>query len=248
MPNLMSILSDYGVSAEKGAVNFDYEAAAKKEAEENKDTANAEESEEKVEYPDNNLVETQISPSHASLSNLYGYSVPMLNANHIDVASNLDSSFTVTALLTTDKDCFIEGVENSTGAKTVAVVVEKNNGDSTTEITWYTGAETFDGDKMQTINSYAATYSILWSIDEPKSQIDEIAPKLVAENYLDMTPTVVYILLVIMIVIIPCALVIIGALARSKFKKNPFAPKEEATDQNAEKPEESKEPEENTEE
>ena len=187
MPNLMSILAHYGVSAKKGAVSFDYKAAAEKAAAEStEEESTNEESTEEVTYPDNDFVYAQLNTSHDSVSALSDYTAyytaQVKHANHIEIASDLRASVKVTPLLTTDKDSFIEGVENSTGAKTIAVAIEETVGDVKADIAWYTGADSFDGEGIQMIPTYAATYSIIWGIDEPISTLGEIEPKLVSKN------------------------------------------------------------------
>ena len=253
MPNLMSILAHYGVSAKKGAVSFDYKAAAEnaeqESAEENTDNA----TEEEVTYPDNDLVYAQTNTSHSSLSALANYtayySAQVKRANHIDVASDIRSSVKVTPLFTTDKECFIEGVENSTGSKTIAVAIEETVGNVKTDIAWYTGADSFDGKEMQMISTYAATYSILWGIDDPTLTTEGIEHKLIGQNSLSVTQTTFYAYLVVMAVIIPCALVVVGTVAYKKLKKNPFAKKEsKETDDEPNTPDESEDNAENTEE
>ena len=253
MPNLMSILAHYGVSASKGAVSFDYKAAAEKAEEENAEETTDNATEEEVTYPDNDLVYAQTNTSHTSLSALANYtayySAQVKRANHIDVASNLRSSVKVTPLFTTDKECFIEGVENSTGAKTIAVAIEETVGKVTTQIAWYTGADSFDGKEMQMISTYAATYSIIWGIDDPTLTTENIEHKLIGQNSLSVSETTFYAYLVVMAVIIPCAFVVIGTVAYKKLKKNPFAQKKDKeADDKPDYTEESEENKEDTEE
>ncbi len=229
MPNLMSLLSHYGVSAKKGYVSFDYEAAAKAEQEE---TETSDETTEETEYPDKNLVSANITSAHDSISSLYGYSADVLRANHIEISSVLRASVKVTPLLTTDKDCFIDGVEDSKGAKTVAVAIEETIDGRTTDIAWYTGAESFDGEGIQMLNAYAATYSVLWGIEEPEIQVGEISPKLISQNHPEVTGFTKYLLgSTPILVSSPLTYFLL------KYKQDPFATKKS-----------NKSPEENTEE
>lgn len=232
MPNLMSLLSHYGVSAKKGYVSFDYEAAAKAEQEEtgtSDETSN--ETTEETEYPDKNLVSANITSAHDSISSLYGYTADVLRANHIEISNELRASLKVTPLLTTDKDCFIDGVEDSKGAKTVAVAIEEAIDGRTTDIAWYTGAESFDGENIQMLSTYAVTYSILWGIDEPETQLGEISPKLISQTHPEVTGFTKYLLgIAPLLVSTPITYLFL------KYKQNPFT-----TKKSLKKKEESKE-------
>ena len=233
MPNLMSILSEYGLSANKGFVAYDHEAAAK-EAEENAETdstATQEDTateEEAPEYPDKNLVPTTINSSHEALALFEGYTTNVLRANEIIVSDTLRDTVKVTTALTTDEKSFIDGVENSTGAKVIGVIAEENVADvGTTKLTWLTGGESFESENADMMNAYVSLYSVVWGVDAYTSGIEMPEPKLVSQDALSMSSNTRLALAAVVVVVIPVAIAIVGTVKLKKFKK---APKSEFED------------------
>ena len=224
MPNLMSVLSAYGLSANKGFVSYDYEAAAKEAAENAEAEATETEEgsateEETPEYPDKNLVATTINASHEALAPFEGYTTNVLRANEIIVSDSLRDTVKITPALTTNEKCFIDGVENSTGAKVIGVIAEEETSGGTTKLTWLTGAEAYDSENADMMNAYVSLYSVVWGVDAYTSDIEIPEPKLVSQDALSMSTNVRLALVAVVVVVIPAAILIVGAIKLKKYKK-----------------------------
>ena len=237
MPNLMSIMNAYGLSASKGFVSYDYEAEAAAEAEAEsettaedtedaegtEDTENTDTEEIVEELPDKNLVTAEINLTHDAFYSLEGYHATLLRANEIVVASDLRETAKATAILTTDEKCFIDGVENSTGAKAVAVMVEEGD----TVVSWFTGSDSFEGEKADMINAYISLYALVWGVDNYDSELESATPRLVSQEALSIASSTKLALIATVVVIIPAAIAIVGTVFIKKYKK---APKKELQD------------------
>ena len=250
MPNLMSLVNTYGVSASKGFVSFDYEAAAAEaEAEaENAESTDAEleateaetaegeltvteTTETETELPDKHLVEAAFNSAHEAFVDFDGFATAVIRANHIDISSELDSNVIVTPMLTTDAKCFIDGVSDSEGQKTVAVAIETNS-DDPTRILWFTGADAFEGDDFEVMNAYASIYSILWGVDVFEPSLEVVEAKPISSSMISSSTKAVLTALVIFVVAIPALLTIAGIVMAVKFKKAPVTKKTEAENDN----------------
>jgi len=174
MPNLMSLLTAYGVSADAGLVAIDEEV----EVDVVEDDSIDFEFEKVTSYRVNALV----NADHDALYAIASESVPVVNANPIIVPENTDGSIIVTPLLTTSDEAYIDGVESSAGAKTIGVAIEKETANGTTEIVWLTGADSFLDDNISITNFYAVMYSASWGIESFESQVSDIPPTLMAED------------------------------------------------------------------
>ena len=223
MPNLMSIMNAYGLSANKGFVSYDYEAEAA-EAEASTEDTEATEGEEVVEeLPDKNLVAAQINLTHDAFYSLEGYYATLFRANEIVISPDLRETAKATVILSTDEKCFIDGVENSTGAKTVAVMVE----DGDTVVSWFTGADAFEGEHADMINSYISLYAVAWGVDNYDSELVAASPRLVSQEALSVEFGTALILGAIIIAVIPAAIAVAATVIIKKYKK---APKKELQD------------------
>ena len=231
MPNLMSLMSAYGLSASKGFVSFDYEAAkaeadAEKEANSDENTeADAEAEEVEEELPDKNLVTANVNTSHEAFAALEGYYGTFLRANEITIATDLRDTAKATAILTTDEKCFIDGVEDSTSAKTIAVMVQEDD----TMVSWFTGGASFEGEDAEVINinAYISLYAVVFGVDNYVSELTPAAPRLISQESLSIETGTKLALILTVTVVIPAAIAIVGTVFIKKYKK---APKKELQD------------------
>ena len=242
MPNLMSIVNAYGVSAEKGIVSLDREvteaegteteetgdsnneSAVSEETENTESTESTEDTEntenvETEETVDKHLVDVVINSSHDAIYSLEGYSASVLNGNHINISDDLGKSVIVTKLMTTAAEAYIDGIENSSGEKTLAVAIEEETANGVTEIAWFTGADSYEGEETGMVNVYAAAYAVLWSAEDYVSQVRNVEQKLLNDPVVEFTSGAKLSLSVIFIGIIPLAVLVYGFVVYNKRKK-----------------------------
>lgn len=213
MPNLMSIVNAYGVSAEEGIVNFDHKTENDGEAKGNEDSS----SEDKL--PEKNVVGGIININHDILYSLEGQSLSVKNANHITISDTLGKSTIVTKLITTAPEAYIDGLENSAGEKTLAVAIEEATENGITEIAWFTGADTFEGEKPDFVYLSAVVYSILWGGENYTSHIGNIPSKAISESFLSISNGAKLILSVLFTAAIPALIAVWGFTKYNKRRK-----------------------------
>lgn len=210
MPNLMSVVEAYGTSAESGIVSFDHKTAEKT------GTTDEEETKKPLEK---NQVEGIINTSHDILYSLEGHSAVLTNANHISISDELGRSTIITKLITTAPEAYIDGVSDSAGEKTLAVAIEESTAGGITEITWFTGADSFEGADADTLCLYAVTYSILWGGEEYTSSVGSISPKLISEATLTVSSGMQLLLTLAFAVALPTLVAVLGLVKYNKRKK-----------------------------
>lgn len=273
MPNLMSLVNAYGVSAKPGFVSFNYETESTPEEDtdtvegESADTARAEADTEAVADADEDAAEEEPQDIHIVTAYFNGsldafaaleqYPTSAYYANHIDIADVLPENVTVNPVLTTDEGCFIDGAENSEGKKTVAVAIESKDDENPMRIVWFTGGDAFNGENLYEMNAYGAIYSIIWGIDDYESNITELEPKLIDLSFIQGAeePTVIsekakLTASVIFVAVIPSLLAIAGTVMLVKFAKAPskkVVTEDGLTEENEEAEEDSNTEEENNE-
>ena len=212
MPNLMSLVSAYGVSSEQGIVYFDHEA--------NADETESEETDETEEViPEKNVVEGIININHDILYSLEGQVASVKNANHISISDDLGKSTIVTKLITTAPEAYIDGASDSAGEKTLAVAVEEATANGITEIAWFTGAESFEGEDADAVYLYAAIYSILWGGEDYTSQVENISPKRLGQSSLTIPSSTQLIMTFLFAAAIPALVAILGFVKYNKRRK-----------------------------
>lgn len=212
MPNLMSLVNAYGVSSEAGIVCFDHEVKEDETKASNKD-----ETEEAL--PEKNVVEGIINVNHDILYNLEGQPASLKNANHISISNNLGKSTIVTKLITTDPKAYIDGLPDSAGEKTLAVAIEDATANGVTEIAWFTGAESLEGEKADTVSVYAAVYSILWGGEQYTSQVGNISPKRLSQSSLSISSSTQLIMTFLFAAAIPALVAVLGFVKYNKRRK-----------------------------
>jgi hypothetical protein len=220
----MSIVNAYGASAEKGIVCFDHpvedtDESGTQSGEASSSGENSSEGSETAKKPEKNSVAVKINESHDSLYDLSTYSVYITDANHITISDDLDKSVIVTKLMTTSEEAYIDGVENSKGEKTLAVAIEEETENGVTEITWFTGASSYDGEGAEEIALYATIYSIMWEAEDYVSEVSNVASKLLNDPTLDLSAGAKLSISATLIVIIPAAIAVLGLVKYNKRKK-----------------------------
>ncbi len=227
MPNLMSLVNAYGVSAKPGFVSYDYEAEIESTETEAETSTSTEEAAE-AEPQDKHVVVAYFNGSLTAFEQLEQYPTNAYYANHIDVSSELDENVIVNAVLTTDEKCYIDGVENSEGKKTVAVAIETKDAENPTRIVWFTGGDAFDGEILHEMNAYGSIYSIIWGIDDYESTLKEVEPKTIDLSFMrdENEPMAVsekttLIMNVIFVAAIPTVFAIVALIMIVKFSKTP---------------------------
>ena len=207
MQNLMSVMKDYGVTAQEGIVAIDEVLA--------EDTST--EDSEAGEY-NKYLVTPIVNDSHDSLYQLAGQSMTFGYTSNLSIASALPSSVIVTKLLTTTADAYIDGVNDSEGEKVLGVAIEKPTENGVTEIVWFTGGKTFTNDfpSPNANTLYAVIDAISWSHDSYTSSIGMISPVLLTEEALTVSASTSVTICLIISVIIPSIITVISVVFRRK--------------------------------
>ena len=146
MPNLMSVINAYGLSAEKGIVGEIIEVDVKKETSENEDTTeNVDDSENEDENKETEKkyvtdVSGKINTEHKAMAELVGLSVaPIITKGNSIVYEN-KSGFKLTPIITTSDKAYVGENTEALSARSLAAVSEKEGGGT---LMWFTGADSF---------------------------------------------------------------------------------------------------------
>ena len=218
MPNLMGLLKDYGMSAEKGAVQVEVEQSTTDESG-NKITA-------KVVTAS---VPVSVNKEHDALAAISSIGIAdgmicIEGGNAISFHKTENSSLITTPLLTTSKSAFV-GDKEQMESKVLGAAAETSNG---AKLVWFTGAKNY------LINSSAITeeseesiiyplfcpyLSVGWTGLVYTSNLAELPAMLYEEPYLQANDTVMIVFGVLMIAVIPMGLIAIGTIGHYKRKK-----------------------------
>ena len=133
MPNLMSLMASYGMTASAGAVGIDKEV--KVEGAEGEEATTETQRSSKVDVIPNlqhdafaaGASETMLAPA-------------ITNGNDISFVKTEDASLIQTALLTTSDKAFVGEDRSTAGKKVLAAAAEKSDG---SHLLWFTGAESY---------------------------------------------------------------------------------------------------------
>lgn len=231
MPNLMSLLADYGMSAEKGGLR---ELVAK-QTEESTDNGDAfEETAENSEQENTDAVEEEsatltVTPNEqhdltamlieSAASSSTELKLSVTNANSI----KLDSSFDVKPLLTTSENAYQDGAPENKGVHTVAAAAELPRGD---RVVWFTGADSFigfdsvsDADEIQVNNTTCVLASTYWTTKTYASVLVNAPATLYTNESLVISDTAVTVMGTVIIAIIPAVFAAVVLAVRYKRKK-----------------------------
>lgn len=202
MPNLMSIVETYGVSASKGLVAIDKEDLPE-------DTAVS------SDY-NKNIISPVINPDHDSLYALSTYNFSIRNANEIIVPESTPGAIIISKMLTTSDKAYVGDDNGSKASRTIAVAIE----DGETEIMWYTGADTFSKDHIGTDTMLLPIYSTMWCGEDYISKLADVDDKQQVSNELLASQFIVIILGVILCVAIPAGVMSVGIVMYRKRQKS----------------------------
>jgi len=215
MPNLMSLMASYGMTATAGAVG---ERVAVK-SEEN----GAEES-----YEYSTSVSATINTQHdslASLDQLSSLPTPVITGgNAIALDNSAESSLILTPLLTTSENAYIGTATDSLEKRVLAAAAETANG---AHLLWYTGAEsymvakeTITEENLNSLsNNYCLYMPISWTNLVYQSQLEFPDAVIYEAGYLQAVQSDVTIFGVLMILIIPVAVIVCGVVVVRRRRK-----------------------------
>lgn len=225
MPNLMSIVEQYGARTTSDIVALDRsaeesdeenadgeEASDSGEAPENEDSAADDELSEYEKY----LLIPNVNQDHDALYALAGQYPYVFKTNHIEIAES-DQAVIIEKLLTVS-DAYLDGVEDSVGEKTLAVAIEKATDNGSAKVIWFTGGESFSDAMLHETTFYMAVYSLDWCSLYFESQIDDIEAKLMNEAIFTTNDLAYYGLPALFVVIVPVAIALTGMLVIKKRK------------------------------
>ena len=226
-PNLMGLLRQYGLSADKGLVGKMVEVVADEEsadssegesAEEGKDSAEAQTVTEPSYTVD--VAPNAAHPSMAGVAGQSGFAPAVTNACPITL--HTDSGKELTALMTTSVEAFVGEVYDQKAARTVAAVSE--DAQTGASLFWFTGA----GSYLVPVTAYkdyqlyndfclhlamSSTDLVYRSVlTPPEATIYEV-------SYMTVSKTAAIIYGVLTIVLLPAVAIAAGVIGRYRRKK-----------------------------
>lgn len=238
MPNLMSVLSAYGMEGVSGKLSVmvqpDGEESGEKADEsgekspentEGEETGNEEngdaekapvKSDTVLAYPDVNHGLTE------ALASEDDYSVLAEGANAIRLTPSLsakESSLLLNAILTTEKECFAEGREDERGSFIIGAAAETADG---ARVVWLTGADSYlkaDQEESSVKNAYLLYLATLWTGKTYTSTLKEAPAKPYGTEALSITSSMKMLMGFFMIFLIPAGAATVGAVVRYRRKK-----------------------------
>ncbi|MBQ9086977.1 MAG: Gldg family protein [Clostridia bacterium] len=217
MPNLMSLMAYYGMSAIPGFVGMDVEA---EETEEETD------GEETLETETVYSLDVQVNTQHDAFA--AGASETTLapvikNGNAITFGSTGDASLLLTSLLTTSDKAFIGEDRTTMGQKTLAAAAETAAG---AHLLWFTGAESYTVSLADLSTNSDAVYNNFclylakdWATLKYESTVENPEATLYQMDYASPTDAQVTVFGVLVIGLIPLTLVGVGVVLWYKRKK-----------------------------
>ena len=236
MPNLMSVINAYGLSAEKGIVGEIVEVEVKKEASENEDTSENEDSSEnegenkETEKKYVTDVSGKVNTDHKAMAELVGLSVaPTITKGNSIVYEN-KSGFKLTPIITTSNKTYVgENTDDEhLDVRSLAAVSEKEGGGT---LMWFTGADSFtvpilskeeanDSALMTTVYSNCALVisSLALAPFSYESTVKLPEAKFYGERLMSVTETS-FVLYAVVIVVLVVVLSVVGIILCYKRKK-----------------------------
>ncbi len=227
MPNLMGLMSAYGLSSEKGEVRAEVETTAADE--ESEDGEEEEESEEAVEVTFTDFVPVLVNDQHDALANLSNLGlgddmIKIQGGNAISFHKTADSSLTTTALLTTHENAFVSE-DGERAAYVLGAAAETANG---ARLAWFTGAESYllttaditaESDESLFYPAICPYLTSLWTNLRYVSNVAENTPVLYEEPYMGASGMSLAIFGLLFILILPAGLIATGLVRYYKRKK-----------------------------
>ena len=208
LPNLCTLLSEYGLRATKGALTEAVEPT--------------EEGKEATETTTLTLTPNFQHDVFADYADKSDFSVSVTGANAIHYPQNPAGSLIITPLLTTTTQSYVAGKPDAKASYTVAAAAETADG---ARVTWFTGADSFLGDMTQSPtassinNALCVLLSAEWSTKTYASSLTPVPHKLYSAEWLSIGSGAAGAWSVILIVLVPCAAVSFGIVTRYQRKK-----------------------------
>ena len=200
--NLLSLMSDYGMSAEAGIVYEGSLSGYKDQPYFLRPTANS---------------------THEATSYASSYTIYMPNSHGITIA---DDAANVSALLTTTGSAYVMNgdVKSEAGQRVVAAAASKDTADGTTQIVWYASSDAFTDSVASTAsygNYYYLFYSLFWMNETYESNLATVEGPSINEPLLDgLTSSSVLIWSIIFVFVIPGIILTIGLIVWIRRKKH----------------------------
>lgn len=228
MPNLMSLMASYGMTARAGAVK---EWIAEKETKDTEDAATAENDQtlgpqQPQEKTISNDVEVLVNTNHEVtylLEELTESLAPTIAGGNSIV---LEDRVSLTPLFTTSERAFIGENTEDCSVHTLAAASETPDG---ARLVWFTGGDSFllkssemsDTQNPKIANIYCLYFSLLWSEQGYESKLDltKYADTVYETRYLQATQSQTVTFSVLSIVLIPIAVIGCGFAIRHRRKK-----------------------------
>lgn len=209
MPNLMSLMATYGMTAQSGAV---------KEMISSKETAE-EQSETTEQATPSDSVSVTINTAHdalAGLDQLSGVTAPVITGgNALELHKDALPSLLLHPLLITSEHAFIGDRTEEQEARTLAAAAETADG---AHLIWFTGAYSFlasasaitESTDPRLSNAYCVYTTLSWANLTYESSLPDIEATEYAGAYLQATNTDAVTFLVWTVLLIPAAILLIG--------------------------------------
>ncbi|MDD7676722.1 MAG: Gldg family protein [Eubacteriales bacterium] len=201
--NLMSIMSDYGLSPVDGII---YEGNASY-------------------YKDNAYnIKPSVDTSHQITSALTKFNAYMPKAHGISISDDTGGA-EVTSLLTTSDSAYtmLDGVKGDSGAMSVGAAVSKPTDNGNTQIVWYSSSEAFTDETAASSsygNYYYFFYSLYWMNESYESELATVEGPSVSEPILDgLTESSVRVWSIVFTVLIPGIILTAGIVVWVKRRK-----------------------------
>ncbi|MGM9683620.1 MAG: Gldg family protein [Eubacteriales bacterium] len=154
MPNLMSLVNRYGLSAGDGII-----------------TVGSGEDTETVFTP-------EVNADHDALYDAASLGVQIANANPIIIPETTEGSVIITPLLTSADDAFIEGDEENKGEFVSAVAIEEmTDSGKAAQTVWFTGADSFSDGNFEGGGAYLVYSAVSWMSESYTSLFDSVQDK-----------------------------------------------------------------------
>lgn len=218
MPNLMSLMASYGMSATTDTVGEKITV----EADENEDG----ESEETVEFSDS--VTATINTQHESLTALDEISslpLPVITGgNAITFDDSVEASLILTSLLTTSENAYIGDDTGNLGKRSLAAAAETADG---AHLLWFTGADSYmvaadsitESDDPALSNNYCVYLSLEWTNLVYQSQLEYPDAVAYDAGYLQAVNSDAVSFGVLMIFLLPVTVIVCGWVVIYQRKK-----------------------------
>ncbi len=195
MPNLMSVVEYYGVSASDELVAIG-------------------EGDSKT-YD----LKPAVNSDHDSLYYASSYTPGIVNANAIKTSDNLRDAVVITDLLTTSTDAYLGDDTSSNASYSLGVSIEEETDSGTTKIIWFTGADSFGDEKATQVNCFIVYLAMSWMSEAYASSLGTINPLLYDGTYLNVSGTSAAVMGVIIIILIPAAVITAGIIIFRKRRR-----------------------------